>query len=76
MTINDNIISSSSNADISIQPGGTGDVVLSALRVNGTTLDSSDSSKVTIAEALDITGAVSAASTLLTMNYAIVNIED
>lgn len=64
LTINDNIISSSSNADISIQPGGTGDVVLSALRVNGTTLDSSDSSKVTIAEALDITGAVSAASTL------------
>ena len=53
-----NVISSNgSNADISIQPSGTGDVILSALRVNGTTLDSSDSTKVTIAEAVDITGA-------------------
>ena len=36
-----NVISSNgSNADISIQPSGTGDVLLSALRVNGTTIDS------------------------------------
>jgi len=53
-----NVISSNgSNADISIQPSGTGDVLLGAIRVNGTTLDSSDSTKVTIAEAVDITGA-------------------
>ena len=51
------ISSNGSNADLSIQPSGTGDVLISALRVNGTTLDSSDSTKVTIAEAVDITGA-------------------
>ena len=64
LTIQDNIISSASNADINITPGGTGDVVLSSLRVNGTTLDSSDSSKVTIAEAVDITGALTTGSTV------------
>jgi hypothetical protein len=39
--------------------------LLSALRVNGTTLDSSDSTKVTIAEAVDITGALSAGTSLV-----------
>ena len=56
------ISSNGSNADISIQPSGTGDVVISALRVNGTTLDSSDSTSVTIAEADDITGALTGTS--------------
>ncbi len=52
-----NVISSNgSNADININASGTGDVVLSALRVNGTTLDSADSSKITVAEAVDVTG--------------------
>jgi hypothetical protein len=52
-----NVISSNgSNADININASGTGDVVLSALRVNGTTLDSADSTKITIAEATDVTG--------------------
>ena len=63
MTTN-TIASNGSNADLSIQPSGTGDVLISALRVNGTTLDSSDSTKVTIAEAVDITGALTAASTV------------
>jgi len=58
LTIQDGNISSSSNADINISPGGTGDVILSSLRINGTTLDSSDSSKITIAEAVDVTGAL------------------
>ena len=58
------IASNGSNADLSIQPSGTGDVLISALRINGTTLDSSDSTKVTIAEAVDITGALTAASTV------------
>jgi hypothetical protein len=58
------IASNGSNADLSIQPSGTGDVLISALRVNGTTLDSSDSTKVTIAEAVDVTGALTAASTV------------
>jgi hypothetical protein len=60
------ITSNGSNADISIQPSGTGDVLISALRVNGTTLDSSDSSKITIAEALDVTGAFTNASVTIT----------
>jgi hypothetical protein len=58
------ISSNGSNADLSIQPSGTGDVLISALRVNGTTLDSSDSTKVTIAEAVDITGALVAATSI------------
>jgi len=62
LTIQDANISSASNSDINIIPGGTGDVVLSALRVNGTTLNSSDSTKVTIAEALDVTGATALAA--------------
>ena len=52
------ISSNGSNADLSLQPSGTGDVLISSLRINGTTLDSSDSSKITIAEALDVTGAL------------------
>ena len=56
LTIQDANITSSSNSDINITPGGTGDVVISALRVNGTTLDSSDSTKITVAEATDVTG--------------------
>ena len=52
-----NVISSNgSNAELSIQASGTGDVLISALRVNGTTLDSADSTKITIAEAVDVTG--------------------
>ena len=62
LTVNDNTISSPSNSDIVIEPGGTGDVVLSALRINGTTLDSSDSSAITLAEAVDITGALTGTS--------------
>ena len=64
--ITNSITSNGSNADISIQPSGTGDVILSALRVNGTTLDSSDSSKITLAEAVDITGAVTITSGTIT----------
>ena len=56
LTIQDANITSSSNSDINITPSGTGDVVISALRVNGTTLDSSDSTKITVAEAVDVTG--------------------
>ena len=59
--ITNSVTSNGSNADLSIQPSGTGDVLISALRVNGTTLDSSDSTKVTIAEAVDVTGALDVA---------------
>ncbi len=65
VTYSDNGIStSSSNADINITPHGTGDVVISALRVNGATLDSSDSATVTVGEALDVTGALTASTSL------------
>ena len=50
------ITSNGSNAELSLQASGTGDVVISALRVNGTTLDSADSTKITVAEAVDVTG--------------------
>ena len=62
--VTNTIQSNGSNADLSLQPSGTGDVLISALRVNGTTLDSSDSTKVTIAEAVDITGATTVGGTL------------
>ena len=58
------ITSNGSNADISIQPSGTGDVLLSALRVNGTTIDSSDSTKITMAENVDVTGTLVVAGAL------------
>ena len=55
-------INGSSNADISIQPGGTGNVVLGAVTINGTTLSSADSTKITFGEAVDVTGALSSTS--------------
>ena len=52
-----NVISANgSNAGISIQPSGTGNVTLGALKLNGTTLSSDDSTKITVAEAVDVTG--------------------
>ena len=52
-----NVISSNgSNADISIQPSGTGNLTLGAVKINGTTLSSDDSTKITIDEAVDVTG--------------------
>ena len=59
---------SPSNADITLSPGGTGNVVAGALTFNGTTISAADSSKITIAEPLDVTGAttISGATTLST----------
>jgi len=61
-------IISPSNADITLSPGGTGNVVAGALTFNGTTISAADSSKITIAEPLDVTGAttISGATTLST----------
>jgi hypothetical protein len=60
-----NVISSNgSNAELSLQASGTGDVLISALRVNGTTLDSADSTKITIAEDVDVTGVLTASGTI------------
>jgi hypothetical protein len=66
-----NVISSNgSNAELSLQASGTGDVVISALRVNGTTLDSSDSTKITLAEDVDVTGTLTT-STVTTSSRVI-----
>ena len=61
-------MSSPSNADITLSPGGTGNVVAGALTFNGTTISAADSSKITIAEPLDITGTttITGATTLST----------
>tara|TARA_A100001011_G_scaffold400748_2_gene518339 strand:+ start:579 stop:2159 length:1581 start_codon:yes stop_codon:yes gene_type:complete len=57
-------ITSPSNADISIQPGGTGNVVLGAVTVNGTTISSADSTNLNLNEntIIDGTLAVSGAT--------------
>jgi hypothetical protein len=45
-----------SNEDLTIAASGTGNLILGSLRVNGTTISSDDSSKITISENVDITG--------------------
>jgi len=64
------ISSNGSNADISIQPSGTGDVVISELRINGTTLDSSDSSAININEGLIVDGTLIASGALTASGLA------
>ena len=55
--INDNaIMGTNSNEDLTIAASGTGNLILGSLRVNGTTISSDDSTKITLAENVDITG--------------------
>jgi len=63
LTFNDNTISSASNADINLTPGGTGNVVAGAVTINGTTLSAADSTKITVAEDVDVTGALDVSGT-------------
>ena len=57
LTINDNSITGTrSNEDLIITASGTGNLILGSLRVNGTTISSDDSSTITLAENVDITG--------------------
>ena len=64
------ITSARSNEDIILLPNGTGGVLASAVRLQGTTISSDDSSLITIGEAFqvngatNIDGAVTATSTL------------
>jgi hypothetical protein len=63
VTINDNAITGTrSNEDLTIAASGTGNLILGALRVNGTTVSSDDSSKITLAESVDITGTLNVAT--------------
>ena len=52
------------NADLTFTTSGTGNIILDAVTVNGTTLSAADSTKITVAEALDVTGALVAATSL------------
>ena len=57
VTINDNSITGTrSNENLTISASGTGNLILGSLRVNGTTVSSDDSTKITLAESVDITG--------------------
>ena len=65
ITIKDNTISASnSNDNLVLSASGTGNIVAGALTINGTTISAADSTKITVAETLDVTGAVSLLSTL------------
>ena len=60
-----NVISSNgSNADISVQASGTGDVVIGALRVKGTSLSSSDSTTLNVNDGLVVDGTLTANGTV------------
>jgi hypothetical protein len=51
------IISARTNEDIVLLPNGTGGVLASAVRLQGTTISSDDSSLITIGEAFQVNGA-------------------
>jgi len=54
------------NGDITVTPNGTGSIKLGAMKFNGTTLSSDDSTQITIAENIQTTGTmnISGATTL------------
>ena len=63
ISISDNKIHANrSNDDLLINPSGTGNVIIGAVTINGTTLSSADSSKITLAESVDVTGTLTNAS--------------
>ena len=72
ITINDNVVSTSSNADLNLSPGGTGAVVASGIRVVGTTLSADDSSIININEGLVVDGTGNFSGTLTTANVTTV----
>ena len=63
LTFNDNTIGSSSNADINVSPGGTGDIVLGNIRIHlsegpGAGISSDDSSSVQFKEGISVNGQI------------------
>ena len=67
LTIQDSDITSSSNADINITPGGTGSTVIgSSITIKGTTISSADSSSININEGLIVDGTGNFSGTLTT----------
>ena len=70
MTIQDANITSASNSDINITPGGTGSVVAAGLTLKGTTISAADSSTVNINEGLNVDGTVTVQGTTNTADVA------
>ena len=67
LTIQDSNITSSSNADINITPGGTGSTIIgSSITIKGTTISSADSSTININEGLVVDGTGNFSGTLTT----------
>ena len=60
-TIDDNSITGTrTNENININASGTGDVLLGPIRINGTTLDSSDSASINMNEGVIVDGTINA----------------
>ena len=60
----DSITSLVTNGDVTLAGNGTGNVIVEALTINGTTLSSADSTLITVAEALEVTGAATLGTSL------------
>tara|TARA_R100001594_G_scaffold28121_1_gene53312 strand:- start:1040 stop:2683 length:1644 start_codon:yes stop_codon:yes gene_type:complete len=76
LSVTGSTISSPSNADLTLTTSGTGDIVLDALRINGTTLDSSDSSSININEGLIVDGTASFSGAVTITSGTITGITD
>ena len=68
ININGSVISSNSNADISIQPSGTGVLILNGLRIDGDVITSDDSTAINLGENVNINGSLDVGSNLTLSN--------
>ena len=50
------ITTTATNSNLTLTANGTGNIVVGAITINGTTISSADSTKISIAEAVDING--------------------
>jgi hypothetical protein len=60
----DSITSLVTNGDVTLAGNGTGNVIIEAITIDGTTLSSADSTLITVAEALEVTGAATLGTSL------------
>jgi len=68
ININGSVISSNSNADISIQPSGTGVLKLSGLSIDGDVITSDDSTAIGFGENVNINGSLDVGTNLTLSN--------
>ena len=66
LTITGSTISTPSNADLTLTPGGTGGVIASALRFSGTTISADDSATININDGLNVDGTANVEGALST----------